>query len=589
MADTVRRPRRARPTPLVFCALAGLALVVGNGVARQAPPSDAPSAPTPATPVPATPTGLPAPGPAPADPPPPVPTAATIAPTTQVVAPPGAQRFTFAIDPKTPARDLLPTAPKPRASARPVLADDLAQVPEAEFQAAAAKELPAAEATRQTAHTIAKVNHLNGRRPEGFLEALRGERPDLAGLPFAMGDECRTKGERSRQFTLAVATVRRALQTDTPRQGALIGGLTGPATGSLGIPAPTAPVNGLAPPPGGSPGSGPGGPGQPQATAPVPTGDNSAEGFWERYQAACAQEDRALPRADRALAEHVTLARVAALMQVLAPESPDLRLGLVRYLAGVPHAEATRALARLAVFAQEEEVRRAAVDALKVRRERDYTDVLVRGLRYPWPSVARNAADAAVRLERSDLLPELVALLEEPDPRAPVVREVNGAKAAVVRELVRVNHHRSCLLCHAPGNAGGVSPEALTAAVPVAGEPLPSTADGYRATSPDLLVRIDVTYLRQDFSVRQPVADAAPWPELQRFDYLVRERALSEGEAAAFREGLEPKGPGRLSPYRRAALAALRELTGRDAEPTAEAWRRLMDLPAPPRKPAAGG
>jgi len=35
-----------------------------------------------------------------------------------------------------------------------------------------------------------------------------------------------------------------------------------------------------------------------------------------------------------------------------------------------------------------------------------------------------------------------------------------------------------------------------------------------------------------------------------------------------------------LSPYHRAALAALRELTGRDTAPTAEAWRLLLKLPA---------
>jgi hypothetical protein len=320
----------------------------------------------------------------------------------------------------------------------------------------------------------------------------------------------------------------------------------------------------------------------PPLTAAAPAAEAATGDFWERYATLCAQEDKGVPAADKALREHVTLARVAALMQVLAPESPDLRLGLVKYLSGVAHAEATRALARLAVFSNEDEVRLAAVDALKVRRERDYTEVLVRGLRYPWPAVARRAADAAVRLERADLVAELVALLEEPDPRAPAVKEVNGKPVSVVRELVKVNHHRSCLLCHAPANGGGVSQEALTAAVAVPGEPLPSTADGYRSTSPDLMVRIDVTYLRQDFSVRQPVTDAAPWPELQRFDFLVRQRVLTDAEATACREQLEERGPGRLSPYRRAALVALRELTGRDTEPTAQAWRKLLDLPARP-------
>jgi mono/diheme cytochrome c family protein len=310
------------------------------------------------------------------------------------------------------------------------------------------------------------------------------------------------------------------------------------------------------------------------------------EGFWEQYTAACAQEDKQVAAADRARQEHVLVARVAALMQVLAPEPPALRLGLVKYLAAVSHAEATRALARLAVFSEEDDVRLAAVEAIKVRRERDYTDVLLGSLRYPWPAVAKRGADALARLERTDLVPQLVELLDQPDPRAPVAREAGGRRVHEARELVRVNHHRNCLLCHAPGNSAGVSPETLTAAVPVPSEPLPATPDGYQVSSPDLSVRIDVTYLRPDFSALQPVTDAHPWPEMQRYDFLVRTRALTEDEAAALRETLASGDPGRPSPYHRAALAALRELTGRDAAPTAEAWRRLLNLPAGAR-PAA--
>jgi hypothetical protein len=194
--------------------------------------------------------------------------------------------------------------------------------------------------------------------------------------------------------------------------------------------------------------------------------------------------------------------------------------------------------------------------------------------------VARRAADAIAKLERTDLLPQLVGVLEEPDPRAPVVQETNQKKTAVVRELVRVNHHRSCLLCHAPGNTGTVSPDAVTAEVPVPGQPLPTPSEGYRTSLPDILVRVDVTYLRQDFSVREPVEDANPWPEMQRFDFLVRTRTLTDEEADAYREKLDRRESGRLSPYHSAALAALREMTGKDTEPTAAAWRRLLELPA---------
>ena len=48
---------------------------------------------------------------------------------------------------------------------------------------------------------------------------------------------------------------------------------------------------------------------------------------------------------------------------------------------------------------------------------------------------------------------------------------------------------------------------------------------------------------------------------------------------AALKAYVEDQEPGRLSPYHRAALYALRELTGRDTEPTAAAWRTLLKLP----------
>ena len=166
------------------------------------------------------------------------------------------------------------------------------------------------------------------------------------------------------------------------------------------------------------------------------------------------------------------------------------------------------------------------MEALQVRRERDYTDMLLKGLRYPWPAVARRSADAVAKLGRTDLAPQLVALLDEPDPRVARARqEIDDKSALVVRELVRVNHNRNCLLCHSPGNTDGVSADTLRAPIPLPTEPLSPPANGYQSSSPDLAVRIDVTYLREDFSLLQPVEDANPWPEMQRFDFLVRTRA----------------------------------------------------------------
>jgi len=501
----------------------------------------------------------------------------------------GQVRFQFKIDPETPLKNLLPAAPKVKKITAPILGDDLTRVPEVQFQSP--DDAANAEAMKKIAHQIAKINHLNTKKTDGFIEALRNDRLDLHGLPFAMGDACRTKGERSRQFALAVATVRRALQM---------------ASGTVPIPPAPAATSATVPAQGGSAPSQlvgsslkssdltaaqaqPGGP--PVSTPSLPptppagggaTAEPSADAFWEHYQTLCTQEDRAQGRVRREQCETITLARIAALRQILAP-MPDMQAGLVKYLSTVSHVEATKALAHMAIFSADEDTRKVTLDALKVRRERDYTDILVKGLRYPWPAVARRSAEAITKLERNDLLPQLVDLLEEPDPRAPVTEEVNHKRVSVVRELVRVNHHRNCLLCHAPGNTGKVSAEAVTAEVPVPGQPMTPPSGGYNTSQPDILVRVDVTYLRQDFSALQPVADANPWPEMQRFDFLVRRRTLTDEEATAYREKLTPREPGQFSPYRRAALVALRDLTGRDTEPTPEAWRRLLKLSAEPQ------
>jgi len=158
--------------------------------------------------------------------------------------------------------------------------------------------------------------------------------------------------------------------------------------------------------------------------------------------------------------------------------------------------------------------------------------------------------------------------------------------------MVRMNHHRNCFMCHAPAPAGGSgapgdpapstdgSTGMLTGAVPIPGEPLPSFQEGYRNSTPELAVRIDVTYLRQDFSVFMKVDGATPWPEMQRFDFLVRTREVKGDELEAFRKvAASAADDGVLSPYQRAAVSALRELTGRDAAPSAEAWRRILKLP----------
>jgi hypothetical protein len=183
-------------------------------------------------------------------------------------------------------------------------------------------------------------------------------------------------------------------------------------------------------------------------------------------------------------------------------------------------------------------------------------------LSYPWPAVAENAARAIVRLNREDLIPHVEAMLDAPDPRGPRDEAIDGRTVTVARELVRINHHRNCLLCHAPAEKGKTPAETLVAEVPLPSQRLPSSYDrgALRAQGHGLLVRIDVTYLRQDFSVGMDVEETSAWPGWQRFDFLVRKRVLTASEARDLRKRLDG-----ANPYRRAASQALRELTGRDS------------------------
>ena len=449
---------------------------------------------------------------------------------------PPARRFQFKFDPQTPLKDLLPTAPKITAR-KPALIEDLSQVPEVSLQEPYSSKLDPEKSFEQIAHQVAKVNHLNKKTRDHFISALLEERTDLRGLPFAMGDACRSGAARARQFSLAVNTL---------RQGA-------PRT----VPQPA-----------------------PRVSRKVAVEEDELDG--DETDLKWAELRVMFDRADRhnigeEARQHASPARVAALMQIFSPEGAKERLSMVKYLAGISCTDSTRALARLVLFTPDEEVRKAAVAALQVRRERDYTDILLDGFRYPLPVVARRAAEALVQLDRKDTAVQLVGVLDEPDPRAPVTKMTKGKSVSTMRELVRINHHRNCLMCHAPAN-GEQPPETLTADIAVPNQPLPTPGEGYNSGSPDTAVRIDVTYLRQDFSLMQPVAGSHPWPEMQRFDFLVRTRELSESETADYQK-LFKRESGVLPPNQRAALLALRELTGKDAAPTSAAWRELLGQP----------
>jgi hypothetical protein len=250
-------------------------------------------------------------------------------------------------------------------------------------------------------------------------------------------------------------------------------------------------------------------------------------------------------------------ALAALLAQTLPAEAVANQPTKVLSLASIDEPEATRELARVAVFSPESTARNTALLALARREPRDSTDVLLAGLRYPWPAVAKNAAHAIMVLKRKDLIPQVQRVLDEPDPRGPRTEMLDGKAVEVADEVVRINHHRNCLLCHAPAVEGKTPKEALTAEIPLPSERLRDGIEYYErpqaSARRDLLVRIDVTYLRPDFSAVQPVYDSSAWRKMQRFDFVVRKRVLTPDEARDLRERL--KGP---SPYHAAAAEALR-------------------------------
>lgn len=240
---------------------------------------------------------------------------------------------------------------------------------------------------------------------------------------------------------------------------------------------------------------------------------------------------------------------VAPLVQILQVQNFVVRLDLVDVLSSIEGPNASRALADRALFDMSEEIRAAAIQYLRARDCDDFRATLVAAFRYPWAPVARHAAETLIAVRDTGALPELETLLDQPDPTAPfLAADGNWHK----KELVRVNHLRNCLLCH-PGSASARDP--LRASIPTPGRAL---SPGYRGSSASGAIRADVTYLRQDFSVMQPVADHQPWPELQRFDFFVRTRPLMEYEDQQLSANSETDAA--EYPQRKAVRVALREL-----------------------------
>jgi HEAT repeat protein len=260
---------------------------------------------------------------------------------------------------------------------------------------------------------------------------------------------------------------------------------------------------------------------------------------------------------------------VPVLRQLLGHEQTPIRRLLVELLSEIDGHRSSELLAERAVFDLNSEVRAAAIEALRSRPRDKYRYFFMAALRYPWAPAADHAAEALIALDDQEALPQLVTLLDLPDPSAPYA----GSRGDhLQRQLMRVNHSASCLMCHAP---------ALSSRDPVIGvvpglQRLRTGGGGWGGRQPGVdpfWVRADVTFFRQDFS--ETIAVSLPGYAVQpplRFDFMIRTRVVPPKDVKRLEEKYAL-----LASYeqRDAVLFALRQLTGQNPGNEYEHWLEL--------------
>ena len=425
--------------------------------------------------------------------------------------------------------DLLPPAPK-RMPWK--LVNELEEVPEVSLFGADFDDLPTDGAREKFVEYLAKFNRLDERHASvhfsqgfedpskdrfetGFLNAVFKHRKDLRDLPF-------------RDAKTAYDTRGRRVHLENHRH----------ALQSILTPNSIPPKFGLA------------------AFERPPTEPKEHEGDFEPFMV---EGHNAASRVD----SHRTRVRLAT--QMFFPTARG-RLLLLKELMMIPHHDAAAAIVSLVLFAPEQAVRTDAIEALKARPKEDYFAPLIVGLDYPLPKVAEHAAVAIVRLRLTEAIPKVAEGLDH-DPR------IGGGWT--VREVVKIPHHRNCMLCHPPAQSKSSFYlfNEFTVSVPAFGE-MPvevASVPGYVPSQvPDrVAIRFDVTYLTQDFSLMRRLNPGDKNSKLVRYDYVVRERELTKQESRN-RDALASSLP--KSPYYATRLNILRHLTGERDLHTAREW-----------------
>ena len=141
--------------------------------------------------------------------------------------------------------------------------------------------------------------------------------------------------------------------------------------------------------------------------------------FWTTFGTLCALTNRMqhAAKSDKEAREHVTVARIAALMQMLAlPNRRNCGSGWssISRRCSTPRRHGDRVALAIFSAGRRSAIRRRSIRSRVCREEGLHRHSRERHFQQPWPCVSANrAADTIARTGRTDLIPELLAVLDE--------------------------------------------------------------------------------------------------------------------------------------------------------------------------------